>query len=111
VLFYREYETMALSIAQALAGKTLTLPTGELQIASSVPTLTDPEAPRDAKGWVKEHLFEGRTYKPTTHQLPLTRLMNPADLRAANLSSYRRLERGLDHLARNVLTGGVAVYP
>lgn len=111
VLFYREYETLALSVAQSLAGMALHLPTGIVQLSSSVPPLADPEVPRDAKGWVKKHLFNGRAYKPTTHQLPLTKLMNPADLRAADLPSYRRLERGLDHLARNVLVGGTAVYP
>ena len=111
VLFYREYETLALSIAQSLAGKTMHLPTGALQLSPTVPPLADPEGPRGAKEWVRQHLFNGRAYKPTTHQLPLTKLMDPADLRAADLPSYRRLERGLDHLARNVMSGGTAVYP
>ncbi|WP_380161777.1 hypothetical protein [Kineococcus sp. R86509] len=111
VLFFREYETLAISVADKLSGK-------ELQVAKTRPVtladakpLPDPEVPRDAKGWVGKNLMGGRSYKPTLHQLPLTRLMQPADLRAADLPSFRRLERALNHLVRHAQAGTSGVYP
>lgn len=112
VLFYREYETLALSIADKLAGKTLQMGNGNsILLADSPKVPDDPEKPRGAKAWIEANLFGGLSYKPTTHQLPLTSLMEPADLRAADLSSFRRLEHGLDHLAQCVLNGTTDVYP
>lgn len=112
VLFYREYETLALSIADKLAGKTLHIgATNSVKLAAAPEMLADPEKPRDAKKWIENNLLNGLSYKPVTHQLPLTSLMNPEDLRAADLSSFRRLERGLDHLAQCVLKGTADVYP
>ena len=104
---------MALSIASSLAGRELRSPTGKpiltLGMPSSLPS--HPESPRDAKGWVSRELMGGVTYKPTVHQLPLTRAMSIPDLHAAALSSFRRLETALEFLAREVRAGGTGVYP
>jgi hypothetical protein len=73
VLFYREFETLAIASAQHLAGKPLRSIGGQTIAAMSTPSSVpdDPEAPRDAKGWVSKELLGGRPYKPTVHQLGL----------------------------------------
>ena len=108
VLFHREYETLALSVADSLAGMQL-LPDVVLDAGVSAPA--DPEGHRDAKGWLGRHLMGGRRYKPTVHQLPLTTLLDVGALRAAGLSSYRRLENAMVHLAAQAQAGTAAVYP
>ncbi|MBT0769714.1 hypothetical protein KIH74_12320 [Kineosporia sp. J2-2] len=113
VFFFREFETLAISVAPSLTGKTLRSPAGKpictLGSPRNIPS--SPEGPRDAKGWVSMELMGGLPYKPTVHQLPLTRAMRIADLRAGGLSSFVRLERGLHFLANEVRTGGTGVYP
>lgn len=113
VLFYREYETLAVSIANRLDGSTLRSPGGTtiatLSLTTSMPS--DPETFRDAKGWIKRHLMGGQSYKPTTHQLPLTNQMNIDDLRAADLSSFRRLETAIRFLAEEMNQGTSNTYP
>jgi hypothetical protein len=113
VFFYREYETLAISIAPRLVGRQLLSPTGKAILTVQAPANLpmNPEQPRDAKGWIGRELFGGLPYKPTIHQLPLTRLMGINELRSADLSSYRRLESGLTFLAEEVRSGGRAVYP
>ncbi|MFG1950702.1 hypothetical protein [Micromonospora sp. NPDC048830] len=113
LFFYREYETLAISIARSLGGSVLKSPTGQaiitLQSPQSVPS--NPEQLRDAKGWVERELMGGVSYKPTVHQLPLTRAMKIAELRAAGLSSFRRLESALTFLATEVREGRAGIYP
>lgn len=112
VLFYREFETLAISVADRLGGRELVSTKGQSILtltAAEVPS--DPEAPRDAKGWVSRELMEDVSYKPTVHQLPLTRKLDVDELRAAGLSSYRRLESALQFLAAEVNAGTAGCYP
>jgi len=113
VLFYREYETLAVSIADRLNGATLQSPGGTTiaTLSLSAPMPNDPEAFRDAKGWIKKHLMGGQSYKPTTHQLPLTNQMSIDDLRTADLSSFRRLETAIRFLGSEMEHGTSNTYP
>lgn len=113
VLFYREFETLAVSVADRLAGRELKSPAGQAIVTLTDPGRVpdDPERYRDAKGWVQDNLMGGRSYKPTVHQLPLTRAMTVLELREAGLSSFRRLESALDFLSHEVRTGGNRTYP
>lgn len=108
VLFYREYETLAVSCAGSLAGRELV---PGLILNPRVLPEVDPESRRDAKGWISHNLMNGTRYKPTVHQPPLTALMRVEDLRASGLSSFRRFERALQFLAQEVRTGRTGVYP
>lgn len=113
VLFYREFETLAISVASQLGGRELRSPAGQailtLQAPKEVPV--DPEAPRDAKGWVSKHLMGGASYKPTIHQYPLTKVMGVTELQVADLSSFRRLQSAMHFLADEVANGRAGVYP
>ena len=113
VFFYREYETLAISIADTLGGRELKSMNGKPIVTLSTPEKVpaNPEEPRDAKGWVQRNLMNGSSYKPTVHQLPLTRALKIEDLRASGLSSYVRLEAALMFLAGQVLTNSRGVYP
>lgn len=113
VLFYREFETLAISVSDRLPGRELKSPAGQLIVTLTSPSAIpeDPEQFRDAKGWVGRNLMGGKSYKPTVHQLPLTRAMKVEELRAANLSSFRRLESGLRFLGDQVSAGQAGVYP
>ncbi len=106
VLFHREYETLALSVASSLAGCDLA---GITLAAASPPE--NPETPRGAKEWISRNLMGGTRYKPTVHQLALTRLLKIQELQAAGLSSYRRLEGALTFLAGEVRDRSTGVYP
>lgn len=113
VLFYREFETLAVATADRLAGRELRSRADQLlEVLGQPPELlSDPESRRDAKGWIRANLMNGRAYKPTVHQLALTRLMHVADLRASGLSSFRRLENALRFLGNEVTEGSSGVYP
>lgn len=110
VLFYKEYETLFLSGADAMAGKTVNDAHGRpiAEIPATATAHPDPEHPRDAKGWVKKKLFP--VYKETLYQHTLTRLLDHDDLSNKGLSSYRRLVSALEFLATNQGVAG-AVYP
>jgi hypothetical protein len=45
----------------------------------------DPQAIRGVKEWLSDHMSEGRRYKPSVDQLPLTRLVRFDLLRASRL--------------------------
>jgi hypothetical protein len=100
VLFHREYEVLFLPCLPSLAGK----PLGEgasLRSGILAGTRFDGnwESVRGVKEWLSEHFPSGRTYKPSMDQLPLTRLLDFAVLRAANVPCFGTLERALGFLA------------
>ncbi|GHF24960.1 hypothetical protein [Pseudolysinimonas yzui] len=113
VLFYREYETLALSVAGELDGVELISTKGTVIVRMSLTGAppTDPEAHRDAKGWISRNLFGGTSYKPTLHQRPLTARLLLADLGEADLSSYRRLRTAVGFLADQMNAGSAGAYP
>lgn len=105
VLFHPESETLALSVADRLAGRQV----AGVTLRTPLDPLADPEAHSGAKEWIRRNLLPA--YKPSTHQLALTQAMDIAELRAAGLSSYRRLESALRFLAASVEAGTTGVYP
>jgi len=64
---------------------------------------------RGVKEWLSQQFPPHRAYKPVLDQLPLTRMLDLPTLRAANLSSFFRLERALAFLRDH--DEGSAVYP
>lgn len=67
------------------------------------------EARRGVKEWLSTNFQNGRAYKPTLDQLPLTRLIDIEALRAAEVPCFGTLERAVGFLARSFGKGGV--YP
>ncbi|MFO8070820.1 MAG: hypothetical protein R6V85_02995 [Polyangia bacterium] len=68
------------------------------------------EGRRGIEEWLSERLPEGRSYKPTVDQLRLTRSIDLATLRAANVPCFGTLERALLFFKRSLGTRGT-VYP
>lgn len=68
------------------------------------------EARRGIKEWLSAQRPRGRTYKPTVDQLPLTRQIDFAVLRGANVPSFGSLERAVQFLKSHWGQAG-AVYP
>ena len=110
VLFYKEYETLFLAGADAMAGRDVV--NQRNQVVSTIPAGAvahpSPEHPPDAKGWVRENLVDG--YKPMLFQASLTRLLDFGVMETSSLSSYRRLVSALTFLSENLDVTG-AVYP
>jgi hypothetical protein len=99
VLAFREYETWLLPCVASMAGRPIQRDDGTrlrgLKPGTQPPP--DPEAIRDAKGWLTEHYVE-RAYKETQDQAALTQLVDFGVLRASGLSSVGTLERALRFL-------------
>lgn len=108
VLFYREYETLFLPCASAMAGRLLRDPSGAERpgLPQGAAWTGNPEVKRDAKGEVSALL--GRRYKATIDQFALTRLLDFDALRRSGLSCFGTLERALGWLVRAEAPG---VYP
>ncbi len=111
VLFEREFESLFLASLPSLAGKPLTV--GNVDRAGiSHDASFDGAAHtiRDAKRRVSQLLEgDGRRYKPTVDQKPLTRLVDFELVRSSGLPWFRTLERALRFLDANL--GGRGVYP
>jgi Domain of unknown function (DUF4276) len=109
-LLHREYEALFLPCVSVMAGKTLQH--GAITTAGLLPGtefVGDPESIRDVKGWLTRHFPPGRSYRPTTDQLPLTRMINFQILRESELPCFGTLERALRFVASGAGPG--AVYP
>lgn len=96
-LFYREYETLFLACLSTLAGKALTDPHGRPlhPIDPAARFDGDPQRHRDAKGVLNQFFPAKHPYRPTTHQLALTRALDLEALRASALPCIGTLERAL----------------
>lgn len=109
VMFYPEYEVLFLPCLDLMAGRSL-----GSGVAARRGLLPDArwegpwEARRGIKEWLSAHFPDGRSYKPTLDQLPLTRLLDFATLRRAEVSCFGSLERALRALA---LGAAGTVYP
>ena len=67
------------------------------------------EARRNIKGWLSGQLPRGRSYKPTTDQKPMTRLIDFAELDAAQVACFGSLVRAVRFLGG--LGPGGRAYP
>lgn len=88
----REYEAWFLASIESIAPHVEALP-DELRYEG------EPEAPRDAKGWITAQMPAGRSYKPTTDQKRFTGLLD-LDLARARSRSFRRLCHAVEELVQ-----------
>lgn len=111
VLLHREYEVLFLPCLERMAGVALKDDRGIERpgLLAGTRFAGDWEARRDVKGWLSANFPPGRSYKPTLDQLPMTRLLDFALLRASGLACFGSLERGLRSLAEHL--GTSSVYP
>jgi hypothetical protein len=111
VLFCREYEVLFLPCVAAMAGQPIQGADGQLRPGLLPGSRYDGEweARRDVKGWLTDHFPPGRIYKPTLDQLPMTRMIDLATLRAASVPCFGTLERALAFLGQRFGTPGT--YP
>lgn len=87
VLAYREFETWFIAAARSLKG--------QRGLPNDLEPPPDPDAIRDAKGWLSKRMDGG--YDPLTHQLPLTRVFDLSEARS-NGSFSRFCSRIVDLL-------------
>jgi hypothetical protein len=109
VLFRPEYEVLFLPCLDHMAGKALG--TGVAARPGLRPGTRWEgawESRRGIKEWLSAHFPPNRSYKPTLDQLPLTRMIDFAALREANLPCFGTLERALSFLGEG---GAGEVYP
>jgi hypothetical protein len=90
VIANREYEAWFLAAAASLRGKR--------GLADDMEPPPDPEAIRDAKGWLAHQSAQGFSYKPTVDQPALTDLFDLEQAYAAR--SFRKLVKEVVALAR-----------
>lgn len=90
VVANREYEAWFLASATSLRGKR--------GLADDMEPPPNPEAIRDAKGWLAHHAGHGFSYKPTIDQPALTQLFDLEQAYAAR--SFRKMVKDVVALAR-----------
>ncbi|MDD2765452.1 MAG: DUF4276 family protein [Opitutaceae bacterium] len=115
VLAHREFEAFFLPCISQLAGRKLQGSYG-IERAGLVLGTTfsgNAEDIRGVKEWLSRHMPQGRSYKPTVDQLPLTRMIDLKVLRCSvpPLPCFGSLERALKFLAEQIQTGCRDTYP
>lgn len=93
-LAYREYETWFLAAAQSLRGVH--------GLPDTLDPPSEPEAIRDAKGWLGEYMPAG--YKETTHQLEFTKRFDLDD--ASSVPSFKRFVQHIRTLLEPPFSSG-----
>ncbi|MBI5499680.1 MAG: DUF4276 family protein [Deltaproteobacteria bacterium] len=110
VLLHPEYEVLFLPCLPSMAGRDLTDGAVSRPGLRSGTIWDGPwESRRGIKEWLSRHYPPGRSYKPTTDQLPLTRLIDFDVIRRAGLPCFGTLEHALLFLLAQV--GQSSVYP
>lgn len=114
VMFRMEYEVLFLVSLPALAGAALSDENGRPRVYIPAGTVYPgtPEDKRGVKEWLSKRLTDGRQYKPSIDQLPLTRGLDLSVLRGYKplLFCFGTLERALCFLAAHRGQPGAA-YP
>lgn len=120
VMAYREFETWFFPSLHRMSGRPIVGVAGSRGgLASDVVAPEHPESIRGVKEWLSNHYDGAHSYKPSLDQLPLTRMIDPADLVSAGalpndvsgaVSSAGTLVRSLEFLAANMGSPGL-VYP
>lgn len=111
VLLHREYEVLFLPCLQLMSGRPIRGADGQERVGLLPGTRFEGswESKRGVKEWLTAHFPPGRAYKPTLDQLPLTRMIDLAMLRAADVPCFGTLERALTFLGS--CFGRPGVYP
>lgn len=89
VLAKMEYEAWFLATAESVAGRR--------DIRPDIVSPPDPEAVRDAKGWISKRMVPGRSYGPTTDQPALTAVFD-MDTARKGAPSFDKLYRAVESL-------------
>lgn len=110
VLFKPEYEVLFLPCLSLMAGKQIGEgPKARTGLEEGATWIGDWERKRDVKGFLSSKFPPGRSYKPTIDQLPLTRMIDLATLREAEVPCFGTLERAIHFLGQH--QGQSVVYP
>jgi hypothetical protein len=110
VFALKEYESWLICGVESLAGRKL--PDGRPGIRSGVRPPTNPElAPRDAKGWLSDHMDGGSRYRPTLDQKHLTDMVDIHKIREQESKSFRRLEHAIAQIVGGIKTGSHVSTP
>jgi hypothetical protein len=111
VLAFREYESLFLPCIERIAGRPIEGAGGPRPgLRQGARYEGDFEAKRGVKEWLTSQMAEGRAYKPSVDQLPLTRMVDFALVREKGLPWFGTLERALEFLADHLGQSGT-VYP
>jgi hypothetical protein len=94
VLANREFEAWFLAGASSLSG--------HRGLADNLQIPSEPEKPRDCKGWLSANRTDGRSYKPASDQAALAAVLD-LGLARQNSESFDKLWRDLERLL-----GGIA---
>ena len=92
VLAKKEYEAWFLAAAGSIASKR--------HLPATLESPSDPEAIRDAKGWLTERMPKGFRYSETSDQAALTQVLDMANARRADSfdKCYREIHKMLSDL-------------
>jgi len=112
VFAMQEYESWLIGGIEGRAGRQLPDGRPGIMAGTQAPLQDIEQTIRGAKGWVGRHMESG-TYKETTDQVQLTRLLieDLGPLRQRGLSSFSRLERALRQLVDGIRSGTHVVTP
>ncbi|HEX5273616.1 MAG TPA: DUF4276 family protein [Gemmataceae bacterium] len=99
VLARREYEAWFLAAAESLRGRR--------GLPNDLGPPPDPEAVKDAKGWLRDHMPRTRKYSETADQPALTDLFD-LDLARTRSASFAHCYREVERLLRALLASPVA---
>jgi hypothetical protein len=113
VFAMQEYESWLIGGVEALAGQPLPPDNRPGIRAGTMPPDGNLELrPRDAKGWLKQHMAS-RSYKVTIDQEPMTRLLVRCldPLRRRGMRSFQRLEAAVRALVIAIRSGQHIVTP
>lgn len=91
VLACREYESWFVAGAESLAGRR--------NLPGDLVSPPNPEAIRDAKGWLTEHMAGSAAYSPTQDQAALTAVLD-LELAQERSRSFRKLRKEIETILR-----------
>lgn len=89
----RSYESWFLASLSTIKGRH--------DISKTAALMGDPEAVPNPKQWLSSQMPSGQAYKETTHQAPLSRVID-LDLAHRSSRSFRRLCHALEQLAASI---------
>ncbi len=103
-----EYEAWFIASIDAIRGHSIGHRKALFDSTTSCPK--DVEGIRDAKGWLSDRMLEGKSYKPTQDQAPLTARID-FDLAAGRSRSFRRLCHAVQEIVDGIRSSTANVTP
>lgn len=102
----KEYEAWFLASLESIAGEAI----GRFGLPAELEYAGDVEGIRGVKGWLTRHMPEGRAYKETEDQAPMTARID-LDLAKGRSRSFCRLIKAVDELLTAVDIKSAVVTP